>query len=229
MNEDNAATILTALQHADSNFPSGSFAFSQGLEGLASLTGKRPGTDEITNFVREQIVHRWASSDRVALAHAYRAGDDLDRVAEIDEELDLSTFCETLREGSRRNGQALLATHVRFGTPGAASYRQRIDRDTATGTLPVVHALLWRRLGLAEEACVAMSGYGLVSSSLTAAVRLNFVGALTAQSMMPPLLSLVATYAGEPVAEDAEICGFNPFGEIAAMNQAGLALRLFSN
>lgn len=223
------ALLLAALRHGDSAFPSGGFAFSQGLEGLAALTGRKPTGEDLLAFLAEQIRHRWASADRVALALAFRAGDDLAGVAAVDRDLDRSTLSATLREGATRNGQALLSTHLRLGTRGASAYRADIDAGRAPGTLAAVQGLLWCGIGLDEATAVLLSGYGLVSGSLAAAVRLGIVGAIGAQALMGPMLDIVAEITAEPVAEDAEITGFSPFTEIAAMRQAGLALRLFSN
>ncbi|MGO9683243.1 MAG: urease accessory protein UreF, partial [Beijerinckiaceae bacterium] len=72
--------LLTILQHADSAFPSGSFAFSNGIEGLSAMNAsldRRGLHDVVTMFLR----HRWATSDRVAVALAHRANGDFDEVA----------------------------------------------------------------------------------------------------------------------------------------------------
>ena len=59
--------ILRTFQHADTQFPSGAFAFSQGLEAL-SQQQDRLGKFDLWNFLHAQIVHRWASSERVVIA-----------------------------------------------------------------------------------------------------------------------------------------------------------------
>ena len=100
--------LLTILQHADSAFPSGSFAFSNGIEGLAAMNAPldRSGLrDVVAMFLR----HRWATSDRVAVALTHRAHDDFDDVADIDRAVEAATLAELLRTGSKRNGHALLA------------------------------------------------------------------------------------------------------------------------
>lgn len=222
------SAILAALQHGDSSFPSGGFAFSQGLEGLAAIHG-RPSADAIERFVADQIRHRWTSADRVALVLAFRAGDDVARVAAIDADNDRSTFCDTLRAGARRNGHALLSTHARLGTPDAQAYKAMVEAAQAPGTLPCVQGLVWRGAGLAEADAALVSGYGFISGTLAAAVRLGLLGALGSQAILSRLLAVLAKCAAEPVDDAAEICGFAPFAEIAAMRQAGLATRLFSN
>ena len=54
---------LIALQQADSAFPSGSFAFSNGIEGLAALLDGLGGA-ELGHAVEAVLRHRWAGSDR---------------------------------------------------------------------------------------------------------------------------------------------------------------------
>jgi urease accessory protein len=100
--------LLTILQHADSAFPSGSFAFSNGIEGLAAMNAPldRSGLRDVVAMF---LQHRWVTSDRVAVALAHRAGDDFDKLAEIDQAVEAATLAEPLRNGSKRNGNALLA------------------------------------------------------------------------------------------------------------------------
>ena len=222
--------LLRAIQHADSGFPSGGFAFSQGLEGFAGM-GVRPSGKEIDRFVRTLLVVRWRTADRIALVHAFRAAGagDLAAVTTIDREVEISTLAEALRVGSRRNGAALLTAHVRLGTPRAADYRAIIHNGHALGHLAVVQGLLWNALGVSERAAIAMSGYGLVSALATAAVRLGLLGAIDAQRMVSGMLPLVADAAAAPVADGERMCSYTPFAEIAAMQHARQPTRLFFN
>ena len=88
--------LLTILQHADSAFPRGSFAFSNGIEGLAAMNAPldRSGLCDVVAMV---LQHRWVTSDRVAVALAHRAGDDFDKLAEIDHAVEAATLAEPLR------------------------------------------------------------------------------------------------------------------------------------
>ena len=114
--------LLTILQHADSAFPSGSFAFSNGIEGLAAMNAPLD-RDGLHNVVAMFLRHRWATSDRVAVALAHRANGDFKQISEIDHAVEAATLAEPLRSGSKRNGSALLAAHVRLKTPGAVELR----------------------------------------------------------------------------------------------------------
>ena len=96
-----AANLLVDLQHADGQFPSGGFAFSQGLEPSSSLAD-RLGKFDFAGFVEGQIRFRWADADRVALIRAHRLAGGLEAIAKLDREVEASTLMEGLRSGSRR-------------------------------------------------------------------------------------------------------------------------------
>jgi urease accessory protein len=117
--------LLHAIWQADSGFPSGSFAFSGGLEAFYALTGS--DQTALPDLLHDMLALRWASSDRVALSHAHRASDGLDTksassaldakpasgaldisfldaIATADPALEAAILVQPLREGSRRNG-----------------------------------------------------------------------------------------------------------------------------
>ena len=223
-----AASLLVALQHADGQFPSGGFAFSQGLEASSSLADQL-GAFDFADFVEGQIRHRWADADRVALVRAHRLGGELEALAELDREVEASTFMEGLRSGSRRNGAALLTTHERVGTGGAAAYRALIRSGAACGHLAVVQGLVWQALALDEATVVAISGYQMVASLATAAVRLGGIGAIDAQAAVARLLPSIEAVAFKPVADDQPLRSFTPLAEIAVALHGASGQRLFSN
>ena len=187
--------LLTILQHADSAFPSGSFAFSNGIEGLAAMNAPLD-RDGLQNVVAMFLRHRWATSDRVALALAHRANGNLNHVAEIDHAVEAATLAEPLRTGSKRNGNALLAAHVRLQTPGAADLRALIEDGKALGHLPVVQGFVWRARGMTEADAIAVSGYSTAAGLITATVRLGRIGAVEAQTVLASVLEIIADLSG---------------------------------
>jgi urease accessory protein len=219
--------LLTILQHADSAFPSGSFAFSNGIEGLAALNARldRGGLHDVVVMV---LRHRWATSDRVAVALAHRAGGDLGAVATIDRAVEAATLAEPLRAGSKRNGKALLAAHVRLATSGAAELRARIENGDALGHLPVVQGFVWRARGMSEADAIAVSGYTTASGLIAAAVRLGHIGAVEAQAVLATVLPAIAEISC-PVPADAVIESFTPWIDVAAARHARAHLRLFAS
>ena len=118
-------SLLGALQYADSFFPSGSIAFSWGLETLRA-DGEIVSKEQIAQFLEGQLLHRWASFDAPVLVAAMRAGGKVDCLADLDNLVEAMTLATELREGSRRAGASLLTVHAGLGTPGAAEYRRAI-------------------------------------------------------------------------------------------------------
>lgn len=220
--------LLAVLQNADGQFPSGGFAFSQGLEASAQYAERLGGFD-LRSFLDLQIRNRWATADRVALVRAFRQQGNVERLAELDHEVEASIFVEGLRLGSRRNGMALLTAHKGMGSAAAASYRALIQDGLALGHLPVVQGLVWSELGLSEEVASAMSGYQAASSLVTAAIRLSLVGAIAAQRLLRECLDAVSTACAIPVADDEAISAFVPMADIAVTLHGQDGQRLFSN
>ncbi|GLK54012.1 urease accessory protein [Methylopila capsulata] len=216
---------LLAMWQADAAFPSGGFAFSNGLEGLAAsepLDG-----EALERMIAGVLRRRWATADRVAMLHAFDRASDLDAVAEIDAEVEAATLCEPFRAGSRRNGAGLLAAHVRIATPGAADWQARVRAGRAQGHLAPTQGLVWRGAGLDAEGATLASGYMVLSGFTTAAVRLGVVGAVAAQAVVRRLLPLLAELAAAPAPD--RIASFAPRLDIAAARHARGELRLFSN
>ncbi len=222
---------LIALQQADSAFPSGSFAFSNGIEGLAALMGGL-GREDLAGAIESILTHRWAQSDRVALVLAHRADGDLERLGRIDAALEAACLAEPMRTGSRRNGGALLAAHARIATPGAGTLRAAVGDGRLLGHLPVMQGALWRALGLDETTAVEIAGYQVAAALITAAIRLGQVGAIEAQRILTALMPVLAGIAAHPLHEEADdivLTAFTPLIEIAVMRHARADLRLFAN
>jgi len=220
--------LLTALQQADSGFPSGSFAFSNGIEGLVALETSLD-CEGLVAVVTTTIRHRWASADRVAVVYAHRAGDDLAAVAAIDAAVEAASFAEPLRNGSKRNGSALLTAHVRLRTRLAFDLRSFIDAGRAFGHLPVVQGFMWEKLGVSEQNAVAISGYTTATGLIASAVRLGQIGAIEAQAVLASAIRVVAETAEHEIPKDLQIASFTPWLDIAAARQARAQVRLFAN
>ncbi len=221
-------SLLPALQQADAAFPSGGFAFSNGVEGLDAL-GMHLNGPALAGVMEAVLRHRWAPSDRIALVQAWRAGSDVARLAEIDRALDAATLPESLRRGSRRNGAALLAAHVRIDTPGASAFQAALKAETILGQLSVLQGALWRAAGLEEDAAIQVSGYTVTSGLASAAVRLGCLGALPAQAALRDVLPIIAELSRAPVPDIDRLGGGLPWLDIACARQQGASLRLFAS
>jgi urease accessory protein len=220
--------ILQAIWQADGAFPSGSFAFSYGVEGVVALRSKLDGA-ALAELTATIIRQRWMTCDRVALVRAFRAAGNLDAIADIDRDVEASTFGSTIREGSRRNGGSFLASHARLGEATAVRLRQAVASGVCLGHFAVMQGVVWQAMGLDEKLTQIASAYSAASGAVTAAVRLGAIGALEGQRVLRGCLPLIDMLVAEPVPDDAELSSFIPFLEIAAARHARADLRLFVN
>jgi urease accessory protein len=220
--------MLQAIWQADGAFPSGSFAFSYGIEGVIAL---RPELDQaaLAELASTILRQRWRTSDRVALVKAFRAAGDLAAIADIDRSVEASTFGSTMRDGSRRNGGSFLASHARLGNVMALRLRGAVRSGTGLGHIAVMQGAVWQAMGLGELLAQLASAYGVASGVTAAAVRLGAIGALEGQKTLRGCLPLIETLVAQPIPEDAELSSFIPFLEIAAARHARADLRLFAN
>jgi urease accessory protein len=221
-------SILHAIWQADGTFPSGSFAFSYGVEGVVALRSRLDGAAlaELTYAILRQ---RWKGFDRIALLRAFHAAGDVDAIAAIDRDVEASTFGSTMREGSRRNGGSFLASHARLGDETASRLRKAVTAGGCLGHIAVMQGAVWRGMGLDQSLAQLASAYGVASGVTGAAVRLGAIGTLEAQKVLRGCLPLIDTLVAEPVPDDAELSSFIPFLEIAAARHARADLRLFAN
>jgi len=221
-------SVLQTIWQADGTFPSGSFAFSYGVEGVVALRSKLDAS-ALAELAATVIRQRWQTCDRVALVRAFRAAADLHAIAAIDLDVEASTFGSTLREGSRRNGGSFLASHARLGDSVALKLREAVLSGACLGHIAVMQGAVWQAMGLDERLAQLASAYGVASGVTAAAVRLGAIGALDGQKVLRGCLPLIDTLVARPVPDDAGLSSFVPFLEIAAARHARADLRLFAN
>ncbi|HKU98409.1 MAG TPA: urease accessory UreF family protein [Vineibacter sp.] len=224
---DTTDVLLTALQFGDGQFPGGGFAFSWGLESLVA-DGKLSRAD-FPAFVQGQLHYRWASFDRILLAHAHAAASDLPRLCDLDDLADALMTVDSARVGSRRSGAALLGTHVRLDTPGAAAFKACVQTGQAYAHLPIVHGVVLAGTGLGEAAALAVSAYTMAQALCTAAIRLGLIGHLDAQRTLLRMRPSMARLAAQGRSGLDTISTFVPVSDIAMLRHADQAQRLFSN
>ena len=173
----------------------------------------------VDETIADLLQQRWAPFDRVFLLRAWRAADDIDALAALATRLEAMLFAPAERHGSLRAGAALLAAHVRLGTPGAARLAQTIDAGALGGHRLILEGALWRAVGLGAAETALLGAYAFVNGLGTAAVRLGILGALAQQRLLNEIRPLMAALAAAPLADDTEPSSFNPLAEIALMRQ----------
>jgi urease accessory protein len=225
---DEAVSLLVALQHGDSFFPSGTFSFSWGLETLVAEGAVKSAAD-VQRFVEGQLTSRWATCDRPALIATYRAADTLDKVAVVDDKMDILALSREMREGGRRAGGALLDVHSSLNTPRAGAYRDLVRAGKAPGQLAIVQGLVWRGMNISEEAACAISAHVICTGFVGIAIRLGLISHTAAQRILTGIRPMVCKLLAEPTLPFDMASAYMPAAEIAMMRHERSQVRMFTN
>lgn len=225
------ASLLAALQLADSFFPSGMVTFSHGLETFLSVIPP-PGVD-IARLLENYLSSKVAPCDLVAYAHAYRATEteNLARLQEVDQFLTASLLPQELRQGSARSGKALLNTlQPAIEALIFQQFQEAVRRGDGDGNASVCLGLLCSVWRIPLRAGALLHLYTFSVSFLSAALRLGHLGHREVQRILSELrarFSPLVDTALESALE--ELSTFAPLADIRAMQHAYLPVRLFSS
>ena len=212
------------LQLNDSQFPSGAYAHSTGLEALVQR-GLINKAEDVEAFLHQQILPSLRAFELpfLARAHAAAASGDLEALRAMDEELDAWKLASELRQASKQIGSRRLVM-IRKLEPSP------LLEDYAALGAPchqlVVCALELRRLPVTAAACAFT--HQTVSGYATAAVKLVRMGQEKCQLMIRgAMLALAPHLEGTVTVPQERIGWFNPLLEIASMRHARAHERLF--
>jgi urease accessory protein len=226
---ENLLAFLGSLQLGDSFFPSGLYTLSHGLETFAQA--ERVGRENLEALLADQLRYGFGAADGVALACAHRAIEegDLELAARADVRLTATKLPRESRETSLRAGRQLLriAGEI-FGGEALDAYAEYVRGKRAPGNHATVLGLVMATQGIARECAIAGELYGLVSSSVAAAVRLSLIDHVVAQVVLhrlKPVIAEVARANRDKGVRDITSCV--PRIDVMAMQHERAEVRLF--
>lgn len=212
------------LQSNDSQFPSGAYAHSMGLEELVQR-GAVSNPDELETFLHRQVLPSLLAFEVPFLmaAHACAASGDIEGLRALDEELEAWRLSEELRQASRQIGSRRLSLVQKLDAqPMLATY--------AASGAPCHHlivcALELRNAPASVAACAF--AWQTIAGYATSAMKLMRLGQERCQSMTHRTMALLAPRLEQAMQTPLMDAGwFNPLIEIASMRHARARERLF--
>ena len=232
MIQSQIAQHLALMQLSDSFFPTGSFTLSHGLEALVQ-TGKIQSAQDLQVFLQLLLLNKVGTTDIVALIYAHRGSKDgdLEAVRRADRQLFAQTAIAKIRETQRQSGRALLMVSSSTWQDERLSI---LNREAAMGEIHCLHPVIFGAVaaiaGLREQDAVLAFLHGLVTSILSAAIRLGVLGHIQTQQILlylAPDIEAVWSTARSMNLEQMWSC--TPSIDIAQMQHSKLAQRLFAN
>ncbi|MFN3937027.1 MAG: urease accessory protein UreF [Gemmobacter sp.] len=213
---DPAAAGLARLalhQWLSPAFPTGAFAFSQGLETRIADGAVRKATD-LRLWLDAMLAHGPARQDAVLLAIGLRPDADLDALSA--QARALATSAERLEE--------TVAQGAAFARAAAAA----TGRALPPRPLPLAVAQTARTLPLPPAEIVAAFLLAWATNLVAIGVRHIPLGQSAGQALLAALLPAIARTARAAArADPADLCTAVPAADLAAMEHETLPMRIF--
>lgn len=222
---------MRLLQFTDSQFPVGTFSFSNGLE-TASFEGIVKDASTLEAFVRSQS-HQAAFSDGVASLHAYRAYKDADfnKCVEIDKYLYAFKMNDEARIMGTRMGKKLAELGVKLYSDNMVKeFLEKITKGETPGMYPVIQGMMFALAGVSEKDLFCSHQYGVINMVLGAALRCVKVSHYDTQQILETLSNDIESLYDKAAEMDLkDMNAFYPELDILASLHEKGNMRMFMN
>ena len=226
------AQKLAMMQLADSFYPTGSFTLSHGLETLVQ-TGKVKSMQQLQIFLQLLLTKKVGTTDVVALIHSHRGSsqNDITTIRQADRRLYLQTAIARSRETQRQSGRALLMVACNTWENDILN---TLKQETAEGKIHCLHPAIFGAvsaiIGITEQDAVLAFLHSLVTSIISAAIRLGVAGHLQGQKVLLDLAPDIETvWLKASTMNLNQMRSGTPTIDLAQMQHPKLSQRLFAN
>jgi urease accessory protein len=218
--------FVHSLQFADSFFPVGAFAYSDGLE-TAALSGEVRDAATLEDWLNHFLVGVFVPCEGLAVLKSIRAlaAKDLQALAKVDEELTAIRPAAASRAASIGIGKRLLSLYTSISADDSFP---EIARNLPEGNAATAYAAVFFHRGIPERDAILAFGYSRLAGIVSASLRLISIGHQQGQRLLsmaivqlPAAAERILETAGEPLRS------FNPRLDIQQMNHQYLYSRLF--
>ncbi|AZU62898.1 urease accessory protein UreF [Neobacillus mesonae] len=222
--------ILALFQLCDSNFPTGAFSHSYGLESYIqdnTVHNLETFSQWLQVYIHEQLIY----SDGLAVLLTYEAleEENYDKVWKLDRLLTVQNLPRETREGGMRMGERMLElVQSLYETPVLSLYRERISKKQSFGHPAIVFTIAARYLGVSKTTTVLFYLYSVVSSIVQNAVRGIPLGQTAGQRVIRDVQPILVEAAQKIEQLDEEDFGIvSPGIELSQMRHERVNIRIF--
>jgi len=215
-----SASLLRLMSWLSPVFPTGSFAYSAGLE-RAVADGLVSDAETLREWTSSALRLGSQWNDAVLLAAAWNAKGDANILAELSQLAEALCGSHTRLRETVNQGEAFLSAATNWLPTGAASLPPKPALPVAVGAVAGATAT---PLDLTLNAYL----HGFANAQLQAAIRLSVTGQKGAAALLAqlePLIAETAELAQRSSIDELGSCAIT--AEIAAMNHSQLQPKLF--
>lgn len=222
--------LLSLFQLCDSNFPTGAFSHSFGLESYIQenkVHNQETFFEWLKVYLHEQLVY----SDGLASRLVYEAlmDDDLQQIWQLDHLLTIQNLPRETREGTQMIGDRMLKlTETIYGLSILSQYREEIKKKNAFGHPAIVFSMVAHGLSVTKQDTILYYLYSAISSQVQNAVRAVPLGQTAGQTISHqfiPELSQAVDRIMELTKDDFGIV--SPGIELSQMKHERVNIRIF--
>jgi urease accessory protein len=221
---------LSLLQLCDSNFPTGAFSHSYGLE---TYIQENTVFDEDTfsNWIKLYLNGQLIYTDGLACHLAYEAlkDNDLERIWHLDRMLMAQNLPRETREGTQKISERMLQlTETLFKIEILSVYMERVKKKESYGHPALVFTMVAYHLGISQSTTLQYYLYSTISSLVQNAVRAIPLGQTAGQRILHELNQSLEKVVHKIQILDIDDFGIAPPGlELSQMKHERVTIRLF--
>jgi len=222
--------LLPLLQLCDSNYPTGAFSHSFGLETYIQdekVIDRPTFAEWIQVYIGDQLVY----NEGLALRLVYEALSKAqwDTVWKWDRMITVQSFARETREGNARMGQRMIQLGLElYDSPVLAAYHERVKSKRSFGHPAVAFAIIAHHLSIPRPTAILSFMYSCSASLIQNGVRGIPLGQTDGQRLLQeiqaPLTQAVTTI--EALSEE-DFGITSPGLELSQMRHERLHIRLF--
>ncbi|RST74372.1 urease accessory protein UreF [Siminovitchia acidinfaciens] len=222
--------ILSLFQLCDSNFPTGAFSHSFGLE---SYIQENQVTDQETFYrwlqvyLHEQLIY----TDGLACSLVYDAlsNEDYERIWELDRLLMVQNLPRETREGTQMIGSRMLKmAESLFGLPILTKYSEEIKKKNTSGHPSIVFSMVAHGLGVTKSNTLLYYLYSAISSLVQNGVRAIPLGQTAGQTIIHQFMSELTKAVEKILTLTEDDFGIvSPGLELSQMKHERVNIRIF--
>ena len=222
--------LFPMLQMSDSQFPSGAFSHSFGIETYIS-NGTVHDSSSFQHVLELFLMNQLVYTDGLACRFAYEwlESGDVDQLWELDQSLYALGMARETREGNRRIGDRLVkVVSTLYPNFIFEQYLDELKEKNVYGHGALVFAIVSHHLGIDVETAVSCYGFATASSLVQNAVRGVPLGQTDGQRILVEIQPLLTRSVEKIMSLDESDFGIGSPGlEIAQMQHETINVRLF--